>query len=99
MIGPVLAQEAMPRQPVPGEQSPPTPPLELWTKSFGNWLKSGSEPRPLWRRDPELNLFAGICKKPPTGCDQKAGHSYQFRSEIVRELAEIRIGTETALAA
>jgi hypothetical protein len=39
--------------------------LWMWTKSFGNWLKSGSEPRPLWRRDPELNLFAGICKKPP----------------------------------
>jgi hypothetical protein len=36
----------------------------MWRKSFGNWLKSGSEPRPLWRRDPELNLFAGICKKP-----------------------------------
>ena len=36
----------------------------MWTKSFGNWLKSGSEPRPLWRRDPGLNLFAGICKKP-----------------------------------
>src|SRR5258708_3982529 len=36
----------------------------MWTKSFGNWLKSGSEPRPLWRRDPGLNFFAGICKKP-----------------------------------
>jgi hypothetical protein len=23
--------------------------LWTWTKSFGNWLKSGSEPRPLWR--------------------------------------------------
>jgi hypothetical protein len=29
-----------------------------------NWPKSGSEPRPLWRREPGLNLFAGICKKP-----------------------------------
>jgi hypothetical protein len=38
--------------------------LWMWTKSFGNWLKSGSEPRPLWRRDPGLNLFAGVCKKP-----------------------------------
>ena len=38
--------------------------LWMWMESFGNWLKSGSEPRPLWRRDPELNLFAGICKKP-----------------------------------
>src|SRR5580704_16548255 len=36
----------------------------MWTKSFGNWLKSGSEPRPLWRRDPGLDLFAGISKKP-----------------------------------
>lgn len=33
-------------------------------KSFGNWLKSGSEPTPLWRRDPGLNLFAGKCKNP-----------------------------------
>ena len=24
------------------------------------------EPRPLWRRDPELNLSAGICQKPQT---------------------------------
>ena len=38
--------------------------LWMWTKSFGSWLKSGSEPRPLWRRDPGLNLLAGICKKP-----------------------------------
>jgi hypothetical protein len=36
----------------------------MWTKSFGNWLKSGSGPRLLWHRDPGLNLFAGICKNP-----------------------------------
>jgi hypothetical protein len=39
----------------------------MWTKSFGNWLKSGSEPRPLWRRDPGLNFLRGYAKNPNQG--------------------------------
>src|SRR6266481_9721387 len=41
------------------------PGLSIWRKSFGNWLKSVSEPSPLWRCDPELNSFRGDMQKPP----------------------------------
>jgi hypothetical protein len=58
----------------------------MWTKSYGNWLKSGSEPRPLWRRDSGLNLFAGICKKPPIRTKSGSGSSVV----VVRRCIKIR---------
>ena len=72
------------------------PELSMWTKSLGNWLKSGSEPAPLWRRDPGLNLFGALCKNPQSRFP-KQGKS-KVRSHCFSSLfrKQLRLFNETS---